>query len=204
LYNRFMDQEKINQFKALLDEMVGPDLRQFGEITSHFNRFKDINNPNTRPTRIKNQTLVGFALDKFYDFQHLLKIRESFLTDEVDFEYRKVVSNFLICYFYEIVFVIRTHDAQGWSRAGFTLTPEDMHLLKEYRNIIFHVPDDLELLEERLQKFKEGMDGVLAKVFGQSKCLNDYFLLYRDVYPELYLSFIKRVQSLEAYPLRHI
>ncbi len=172
--------EKMKQLQKLLSEMNNPTPNEFRKITTEFNKYRDKNNTNFEPVKISQEVMLYFLFDKYKEFEYLRMFRDS----TENYEFRNAASGPMIGYFYEMLATIRRHDIFGWYSSGFNFTDEEMNLMKEYRHTKFHIPDDLDLFEERANNLIN-WEEVFPKIYDNSRRLKEYIWRFREVYPDL-------------------
>lgn len=174
-----MLREKIEQLKRLLGEMANPNRLEYQRITAEFNKYRDVYNLNTKPRKISHENLMYFLADKFRNFEFQRQLRNGSRNSDIGISTGAVVSGL----FYEMVATIKRFDTEGWDSVEFDITDEEMHILKEHRNTLFHVPDDVEKFMERWDKVKSLNERLSEITYKNSGALLRYMFIQREKYP---------------------
>lgn len=176
-----MLKEQIEQLKMLLAEMGNPNPLEYSRIMEEFNEYRDFNNPNKETLKIPHRDLMYLIADKFRNFEFQRQLRDKSKNLDIKTSTGAVVGGL----FYEMVATIKKYDPEGWANAGFDISNEEMRILKEHRNVHFHVPDDTDKLVERIMAVKS-LEGRLFEItLHNSGALLKYMFLQREQYPEI-------------------
>lgn len=176
-----MLKEKIEQQKKLLAEMVNPDPNEYRKITETFNAYKDTYNPNVEPLKCTHEQLVFFLAKQFINLDFVKLLRNESRNKNIE----AALGDYMFGLFYELVSTIKKYDPEGWRTAGFDITPEEMHILKEHRNMKFHVPDDALKFLDRHQKFMS-LNKRLSEISNKNgTILSEYMFVQGQKYPDI-------------------
>lgn len=140
------------------------------------------NMPKKRIQNIPYTDQMFLVAQMFFDFECLRKLRNTSTIKPL----RIALNSVMMGYFFEMISTVKRFDPDGYKASGFSLTEEDLKILKGKRNMTFHIPDNLELFHERAANMLDWAKGdMIKKIYLNSEAFARYMKQLRIKIPDI-------------------